>query len=486
MLSRVFRVHFVGIGGIGMSGIAEVLLVQGWPVSGSDTRPSPITSRLMEMGARIVIGHAAANLCDAEVVVTSSAVAADNPEVVAARERQIPVIPRAEMLAELMRLKFGIAVAGMHGKTTTTSMIATVLAGVGLDPTVIVGGRLDSIGSNAKLGTTQYLVAEADESDRSFLQLSPIVAVITNLDREHLDCYSGLGDIQDAFVAFANRVPFYGTVLVGAEDDATRAILPRLRRRTLVYGTSDDADLHVAATEFDGGDSRFRLTCSAAGCHLLGTRARAALGTFMVPRPGLHSVLDATAAIAVGLLLGGELEAVRAAIGNFRGVDRRFQIRGRVGDEASGITVVDDYGHHPTELAATLAAARQYQAKSKGRVLMLFQPHRYTRTFHLMEEFASTLARADQAWLLDIYSAGEAPIEGIHSSRLAQRANEQHGGNVAYLPDAEAAIAAIAAAARPGDLILTQGAGSVSGLGEKLLQALTVGHAASALQTSSL
>ncbi|HXR97272.1 MAG TPA: UDP-N-acetylmuramate--L-alanine ligase [Terriglobales bacterium] len=484
MLSRVFRVHFVGIGGIGMSGIAEVLLVQGWPVSGSDTRPSPITSRLMEMGARIVIGHAAANLGDAEVVVTSSAVAADNPEVAAARERQIPVIPRAEMLAELMRLKFGVAVAGMHGKTTTTSMIATVLAGVGLDPTVIVGGRLDSIGSNAKLGTTQYLVAEADESDRSFLQLSPIVAVITNLDREHLDCYRDLEDIQDAFVAFANRVPFYGTVLVGAEDDATRAILPRLRRRALVYGTAEDADLQVVDTAFEGGDSRFRLTCSAAGCHLLGTRARGDLGAFAVPRPGLHNVLDATAAIAVGLLLGGELEAVRAAIGNFRGVDRRFQIRG----QADGITVIDDYGHHPTELAATLAAARHYQAATNGRVLMLFQPHRYTRTFHLMDAFAATLARADQVWLLDIYPAGEAPIEGVHSGALARRANEQHGGRVAYIPDADGAIAAIAAAARPGDLILTQGAGSVSGLGDKLLQALAGAPKKPdiALQTSSL
>src|SRR6185437_7876180 len=352
MLSRVFRVHFVGIGGIGMSGIAEVLLVQGWPVSGSDLRPSAITDRLAAMGARIHIGHAAANLGDAEVVVTSSAVAETNPEVAAAHALQIPVIPRAEMLAELMRLKFGIAVAGMHGKTTTTSMIATVLTAVGLDPTVIVGGRLDSIGSNARLGNTPYLVAEADESDRSFLQLSPIVAVITNLDREHLDCYRDLADIQDAFVEFANRVPFYGTVLAGADDEATQAILPRLRRRALTYGLRPESDVRVLSPELEGLASRFRLELSPAAALAFGRQqvATTDLGEFRVMRPGMHNIVDATAAVSVGLLLGRDLEVVRAAIASFAGVDRRFQIRGEVG----GVTVVDDYGHHPTELAATL------------------------------------------------------------------------------------------------------------------------------------
>lgn len=475
MLSRAFRVHFVGIGGIGMSGIAEVLLVQGWPVSGSDLRSSPLLERLQAMGARIHIGHAAANLGDAEVVVVSSAVAADNPEVVAARALQLPVIPRAEMLAELMRLKFGIAVAGMHGKTTTTSMIATVLAAVGLDPTVVVGGRLDAIGSNARLGSSDYLVAEADESDRSFLALAPIMAVITNLDREHLDCYRDLDDIQSAFVAFANRVPFYGTVIVGADDAMTRAIVPRIRRRTLTYGQHEDCDLRITHAELAGLESRFRLRPGAAGAHLLGREQLASrdLGEFRLPRPGMHNVLDATAAVAVGLLLGRDLEVIRAAIASFSGVDRRFQIRGAVG----GVRVVDDYGHHPTELAATLAAARQVvRSEGGGRVLMIFQPHRYTRTHHLQHEFAQVLTLADQTWLLDIYPAGETPIAGVSAETLARGA-QALGARVDYVPSAERAIAAAAAAARPGDLILTQGAGSVSGLGAQLLAALAAAPA---------
>ncbi|MGN6592990.1 MAG: UDP-N-acetylmuramate--L-alanine ligase [Terriglobales bacterium] len=470
MLSRVFRVHFVGIGGIGMSGIAEVLLVQGWPVSGSDLRPSPITERLAAMGARIHIGHAAENLGDAEVVVTSSAVADSNPEVAAAHALQIPVIPRAEMLAELMRLKFGIAVAGMHGKTTTTSMTATVLAAVGLDPTVVVGGRLDSIGSNARLGSSDYLVAEADESDRSFLMLAPIMAVITNLDREHLDCYRDLADIQDAFVTFANRVPFYGTVLVGADDDAARAILPRIRRRALSYGRHAESEVRVEEVRLAGLESHFRLRLTPAAAHSMRREAASLdLGEFRLPRPGLHNVLDATAAIAVGLLLGRDLELIRAAIASFTGVDRRFQIRGTV----NGVRVVDDYGHHPTELAATLAAARQVvEAEGQGgRVLMIFQPHRYTRTFHLRDEFAQVLGLADGTWLLDIYPAGEAPIAGVDAASLAAQARAA-GAAVAYAASAEAALASAAAAARPGDLILTQGAGSVSGLGEKLLAEL--------------
>ncbi len=479
MLSRIFRVHFVGIGGIGMSGIAEVLLVQGWPVSGSDLRASPITERLQAMGARIHIGHAAANLGDAEVVVTSSAVAPDNPEVAAARAAQIPVIPRAEMLAELMRLKFGIAVAGMHGKTTTTSMIATVLAAVGLDPTVVVGGRLDAIGSNARLGSSNYLVAEADESDRSFLALAPIMAVITNLDREHLDCYRDLSDIQDAFVTFANRVPFYGTVIVGADDEATRAILPRIRRRSLSYGLHDDCDLRVLRPELHGMEARFSLQPTTAAAHLLGREqlANRDLGEFRLRRPGLHNVLDATAAIAVGLLLGRDLELIRAAIADFGGVDRRFQLKGEVG----GVRVIDDYGHHPTELAATLAAAREVvhhptQGNPPGRVLMIFQPHRYTRTLHLQHEFAQVLALADQTWLLDIYPAGEAPIPGVSSEALARQALAT-GALVTYATSADEAICAAARAARPGDLILTQGAGNVSSLGAKLLGALQAAQA---------
>ncbi|MGH9467591.1 MAG: UDP-N-acetylmuramate--L-alanine ligase [Terriglobales bacterium] len=494
MLSRIFRVHFVGIGGIGMSGIAEVLLVQGWPVSGSDLRASPVTERLQALGARIAIGHTAANLGDAEVVVVSSAIAEDNPEVAAARALQLPVIPRAEMLAELMRLKFGIAVAGMHGKTTTTSMIATVLAAVGLDPTVVVGGRLGAIGSNARLGTSSYLVAEADESDRSFLTLSPIMAIITNLDREHLDCYRDLEDIQDAFVAFANRVPFYGTVVAGADDAATRAILPRIRRRTLTYGLHEEADLQVANVELAGMESRFHLRPTAAAAHLLGREqlSQRDLGEFRLPRPGMHNVLNATAAVATGLLLGRDLELIRAAIAGFTGVDRRFQLRGEVG----GVRVVDDYGHHPTELAATLAAARQVvqgaatwgrspdPARPAGgrpepgvaepppaRVLMIFQPHRYTRTQHLHQEFAQVLTLADRTWLLDIYPASEAPIPGVTSAALAAEA-QAAGAHVTHCPSAQEAIAAAAAEARAGDIILTQGAGNVSSLGGPLLEAL--------------
>ncbi|MGH9418282.1 MAG: UDP-N-acetylmuramate--L-alanine ligase [Terriglobales bacterium] len=471
MLSRVFRVHFVGIGGIGMSGIAEVLLVQGWPVSGSDLRPSPVTERLATMGARIHFGHAAGNLGDAEVVVVSSAVGAANPEVAAARARLLPVIPRAEMLAEIMRLKFGVAVAGMHGKTTTTSMIAVVLAAAGLDPTVIVGGRLNAIGSNARLGRSQYMVAEADESDRSFLQLSPIVAVITNLDREHLDCYRDLDDIQDAFVRFANRVPFYGTVLVGGDDAVTRAILPRLRRRALTYGFNPDCDLRLLEPRLQGLSSSCRLRAEAAAAHGLGLGGEAVeLGEMRLQRPGLHNLLDAAAAAAVGLLLGAPMETVRQALAEFSGVDRRFQVRGAAG----GVTVVDDYGHHPTELAATLAAARAVAAEQSpaGRVLMLFQPHRYTRTQHLWRELADVLRLADHTWLLDIYAAGEDPIAGISSVALAAAARTG-GARVEYAPDAASAMAALAAAARPGDIVLTQGAGNVSSFASPLLEALS-------------
>lgn len=466
MFSRALRVHFVGIGGIGMSGIAEVLLVLGWSVSGSDLRMSPITERLQKLGARIDIGHAAENVRDAEVVVISSAVSAENPEVVEARRLLIPVIPRAEMLAELMRLKFGIAVGGMHGKTTTTSMIATLLAAANLDPTVVVGGRLDSIGSNARLGTSQYLVAEADESDRSFLKLSPILSVITNIDREHLDCYRDLDDIQAAFVEFANHVPFYGTVVIGADQPEVRAILPRIQRRTLTYGQAEDMDLQVGKVELGPFSATFELTVTPYAARLLGRDQvpSTSLGEFHLRVPGLHNVLDATAAIAVGLLLGRDLDVLRAAITQFGGVDRRFQRRG----EAGGVTVIDDYGHHPTEVAATLAAAKQCGFR---RVLILFQPHRYTRTYHLRDEFVAALAGADRSFLLDIYPAGEKPIAGVSAEALVAQCREG-GVDAEYVGDADTAVRRIAEVAQPGDLIITQGAGSVSLLGDRILQAL--------------
>ncbi len=466
LLAKTLKVHFVGIGGIGMSGIAEVLLRLGWAVSGSDLRGSPVLERLAALGARIDIGHDARHLGDAGVVVVSSAVSTRNPEVAAAIERHIPVIPRAEMLAELMRLKFGIAVAGMHGKTTTTSMIATLLAAAKLDPTVVVGGRLDTIGSNARLGASEYLVAEADESDRSFLKLSPIIAVITNLDREHLDCYADLEDIQQAFVEFANRVPFYGGVVICIEDAAARAILPRLKRPVLSYGEHPEAGIRILQVRLEPRQTVFQLELSESAAAALGRNVLPSrgLGDFVLAVPGRHNVLNAAAAVTVGLMLGRDLEVLRGSLAEFRGVDRRFQLKG----EAGGVAVVDDYGHHPTEIAATIAAARQ---RGYHRVLMLFQPHRYTRTYHLQDEFAAALRGLDRGYLLDIYAAGEEPIPGVDSRSLVERLRAA-GAPVEYVPEVEEAILRIAQAAQAGDVILTQGAGNVSALGDKILAAL--------------
>src|SRR5947207_436940 len=344
MFAKIQRIHFVGIGGIGMSGIAEVLLTLGYKVSGSDLKGSAVTERLANLGAIIFEGHRAENITSAEVVVTSSAISRDNPEVMAAHAQHVPVIPRAEMLAELMRLKYGIAIAGMHGKTTTTSMVAAVLAAGGLDPTVVVGGRVDAMGSNARLGKSQYLVAEADESDRTFLKLSPILSVVTNIDREHMDCYRDMEDVENTFVEFMDQVPFYGMVVACNEDERTRALLPRVERRVVTYGMRKDSDFLVSECKADGAASHFRVTYRGKD-----------LGEFSIHVPGQHNVLNATAAIAVGIGLDIAPEAIRQALQDFRGVDRRFQRKG----SANGIDVIDDYGHHPTEIRATLAAARQ-------------------------------------------------------------------------------------------------------------------------------
>ena len=449
------RVHFIGIGGIGMSGIAEILLTMGYPVSGSDLRVSATTERLERLGARIFIGHAAENAAASDVVVTSSAVARDNPEVLEARHRKTPVIPRAEMLAELMRLKYGIAVAGMHGKTTTTSMIAAVLAGGELDPTVVVGGRVDAMGSNARLGRSQYLVAEADESDRSFLRLSPIMAVVTNLDREHMDAYRDMADIEDAFVQFMDEVPFYGAVTACADNPALKAILPRVTPRVYTYGESPDADF------------RLRMLRAESGCHAtfeVNTRGLV-LGPFHLHVPGRHNILNATAAVAIGVQLGLDPDKIAAGLRSFRGVDRRFQTKG----QAAGVTVVDDYGHHPTEVKATLQAAREC---GYGRVLVLFQPHRYTRTRDLMGDFATAFGDADAVQVLDIYAANESPIEGITGETLATAIRTQSGGRVAYAPSVAEAVERLAADAREGDMILTLGAGNVSQAGPLLLRRL--------------
>jgi UDP-N-acetylmuramate--alanine ligase len=449
------RVHFIGIGGIGMSGIAEILLTMGYAVSGSDLRGSATTERLERLGATIYVGHAAGNAAASDVVVTSSAVAKDNPEVVEARARKIPVIQRAEMLAELMRLKYGIAIAGMHGKTTTTSMVAAVLAGGELDPTVVVGGRVDALGSNARLGRSQYLVAEADESDRSFLLLSPILAVVTNLDREHMDSYADMADVENCFVEFMDKVPFYGAVTACVDDERLRGILPRVRRRVYTYGLSAEADF------------RLRMLAATENCHArFEVNARGlVLGPFELHVPGRHNVLNATAAVAIGVQLGLTPEKIAAGLATFRGVDRRFQIRG----VERGVTVVDDYGHHPTEIRATLQAAREC---GYGRVLVLFQPHRYTRTRDLMEDFAGAFGDADAVQVLDIYAASEQPIEGVTGETLAAAIQAKNGGRVMYAASMAEAVERLVEDARAGEMILTLGAGSVSQAGPMLLEVL--------------
>ncbi len=458
MFAKLQRVHFVGIGGIGMSGIAEVLLNLGYNVSGSDLKRSYVTERLEKLGATVMEGHRAENVLGAEVVVTSSAIAKDNPEVTEARRHHIPVIQRAEMLAELMRLKYGIAIAGMHGKTTTTSMVAAVLASGGLDPTVVVGGRVDAMGSNARLGKSQYLVAEADESDRSFLKLSPILSVVTNIDREHMDCYRDLKDVENAFLEFMDRVPFYGMVVLCNDDDRLRALIPRVQRRVVTYGTLLDSDLLISSIDTGVAGrplSEFHVTYRGAD-----------LGRFELHVPGVHNVLNAGAAIAVGIGVEIPTDHIRSAIAGFRGVDRRFQVKGSAG----GIAVIDDYGHHPTEIRATLAAARLCGYK---RVHVVFQPHRYTRTQLLMDDFGAAFRDADSVFVLDIYAASENPIVGVSGEVLARRIAEVGNRSAMYVSSFADAIAAAAATAQPGDMILTLGAGNVSQLGPQILERLS-------------
>ena len=464
MFAKIQRIHFVGIGGIGMSGIAEVLLNLGYKISGSDLRSSAVTQRLAALGATTFEGHAAGNITGADVVVTSSAIPFDNPEVSEARRLHVPVIQRAEMLAELMRLKYGIAIAGMHGKTTTTSMVAAVLAAGGLDPTVVVGGRVDAMGSNARLGKSQYLVAEADESDRSFLKLSPILSVVTNIDREHMDCYRDMRDVRRTFLEFMERVPFYGVVVACNDDLTLRRLLPRVHRRVTTYGTTHGSDFLIRMGSSSDGLGL------AAGEHSPLIRFQVTyqekdLGEFTLHVPGTHNVLNATAAIAVGTALDIPAGQIRSALDDFRGVDRRFQFKGK----SAGISVIDDYGHHPTEIRATLAAARQCGFR---RVHVIFQPHRFTRTRDLMDVFATAFADADTLCLLDIYPASERPIEGITAEALAGRIAAAGIESVAYAPSFSDAVAAVAALAQPGDMVLTLGAGSVSQLGTMILEKL--------------
>jgi UDP-N-acetylmuramate--alanine ligase len=459
MFAKLQRVHFVGIGGIGMSGIAEVLLNLGYKVSGSDLRQSGVTARLISLGAAVREGHNADNVAGADVVIVSSAVRGDNPEIVAAHEQHIPVIQRAEMLAELMRLKYGIAVAGMHGKTTTTSMVAAVLAAGGLDPTVVVGGRVDAMGSNARLGKSHYLVAEADESDRSFLKLSPILAVVTNIDREHMDCYRDMEDVEQTFLRFMDSVPFYGMVVACNDNDDLRRLLGGVRRRTLTYGAREDSDFHISnlrcgTSKETAALSRFQVRYR-----------KKELGEFELRVPGAHNVANATAAIAVGIGLDIPVDDVRRALADFNGVDRRFQLIG----SADGVSVIDDYGHHPTEIRATLAAARQCGFE---KVHVIFQPHRYTRTQLLMDEFATAFRDADSVLVLDIYPASEPPIPGITSELLANRITEDGGQEALYVRSFAEAATLAGEAARAGDMILTLGAGSIVQLGAQVLERL--------------
>ena len=466
MFAKIQHIHFVGIGGIGMSGIAEVLLNLGYKISGSDLKSSPVTQRLAGLGATIFEGHSSENVTGAEVVVVSSAITPDNPEVTEARNLHIPVIRRAEMLAELMRLKYGVAIAGMHGKTTTTSMVAAVLAAGGLDPTVVVGGRVDAMGSNARLGRSQYLVAEADESDRSFLKLSPILAVVTNVDREHMDCYRDMRDVKRTFLDFMSRVPFYGTVVLCNDDPVLRRLMPQVQRRVMTYGIRRGSDFHIklAACELNAGEhhplSRFQVNYRGKG-----------LGEFTLRIPGTHNLLNATAAIAVGIGLDVSLEHIRTALDNFRGVDRRFQLRGTT----AGVSVIDDYGHHPTEIRATLAAARQCGYR---RIHVIFQPHRYSRTQSLLDEFAKSFQDADSIFVLEIYGASEKPIEGITGESLARRIQELGGQEARYVRSFAEAAEAVSTLADEGDMILTLGAGSVFQLGPMILEKLQAGQPA--------
>src|ERR671924_870307 len=455
MFKRYQHIHFVGIGGAGMSGIAEILLNLGYRVTGSDARRNDAVERLEQLGAKVFIGHEVGHVEGAHVIVYSSAVSRDNIEVQVARQRGIPVIPRAEMLAELMRLKYGIAVAGTHGKTTTTSMIGAVLSEGRYDPTIVVGGRVLSLGSNARLGQGDYLVAEADESDGSFLKLAPTIAVVTTIDAEHLDHYGTLEAVGEAFLTFVNKVPFYGSAVLCLDQPNIQMLLPRVEKRVITYGLESAADLVARRVQLEGMTSRFEVY-----------QRGALLGECALQIPGRHNVLNALAAVGVGLDLEIPFVTIQKALAGFAGVQRRFQIRGTAG----GVTVVDDYGHHPAEIRATLAAAK---AGFDSRVVTIFQPHRFTRTKHLREQFLTAFNQADAVIVMDIYAAGETPIPGITAGDLAEGIRAHGHRHVAYFgSDRARIIDHLRAVARPGDIVLTQGAGDVSQLGPEILKAL--------------
>jgi UDP-N-acetylmuramate--alanine ligase len=458
MYGKIEKIHFVGIGGIGMSGIAEVLLNLGYKVSGSDLRSSDTTERLASLGGEIYIGHAAENLKNVDVVVTSTAVQEDNPEVVEAKSAMIPVIPRAEMLAELMRMKYGIAIAGTHGKTTTTSMVATVLSHAGIDPTIVIGGKLNTLGTNARLGQGKFLVAEADESDGSFLKLSPTIAVVTNIDADHLDFYSGIEEIKDTFVDFINKVPFYGLAVLCLDDRNIAEVIPRVKKRFVTYGLSSQADIRATHVRLSGFETSFT-------AHYKGYRT----GDITFRMPGAHNVLNALACVAVAMELDVPFEKIQEGFAKFGGVGRRFQVKGEVND----IMVVDDYGHHPVEIRATLAAAKT--GWPDRRLVVAFQPHRYTRTKELFDDFVTCFYDADLLILTDIYAASEQPIPGVTAEGLARQVRKHGQRDVSYVADREKLPGHLAALVKPGDIVLTLGAGNIWQQGETLLKLLQKG-----------
>jgi UDP-N-acetylmuramate--alanine ligase len=458
MFRKTQHIHLVGIGGAGMSGIAEVLLTMGYKVSGSDLQASDTTRRLEELGGRIFIGHQESNVGEAQVVVISSAVAATNPEVVAAKVKQIPVIPRAEMLAELMRLKFGVAIAGAHGKTTTTSMVANVLAQGGLDPTMVIGGKVNALGSHARLGRGDLLVAEADESDGSFLRLSPTIVAVTNLDREHLDHYGSMERINDSFLEFINKIPFYGLAVLCVDDERLSALFPKIVKRYQTYGIHERGGV---VPDFKAADISLRQWGAEFRAYFRGKN----LGPFRLAVPGVHNVSNALVAIAIGIELEIPVDLIRKGLAAFTGVERRFHLRG----EAGGIMVVDDYGHHPTEVKATLAAAKQGWER---RLVVLFQPHRYTRTRDCIEDFAHAFDQADHLFVTEVYAAGEPPIPGVSGAKLVETIKAAGHPAVTFIEQKETMPDQVLPHLKPGDLVLTLGAGDIWKAGNGILARL--------------
>lgn len=453
MLKKIQHIHFVGIGGSGMSGIAEVLINLGYKVSGSDLKQTEVTQRLAFLGGEIFIGHKDEQVGDAHVVVTSSAILPDNPEVVQAKKLKIPVIPRAEMLAELMRLKYAVAIAGSHGKTVTTSLVSMVLAEGGLDPTLVIGGRLKNIGSSAKLGRGEFMVAEADESDGSFLKLTPTIALVTNIDDDHLDYYKTLDNIKRAFVQFVNKVPFYGSIILCGEDENVKSIIPQITRKYYTYGRGKNYDFFAENIVYEGMHTKFDFFFSGKN-----------LGRLKLHLPGAHNVVNSLGAAAVGIELGIEFEKIRKAFVDFTGVSRRLEIKAIKND----IVFIDDYGHHPTEIRVTLEAIKSIWPGR--RLLVIFQPHRYTRTRDLAKKFGPSFESASRVWLTDIYSAGEKPIPGISSSLILESFPAEKRDTVTLILNREAIIEEVVKELRPQDMLLTLGAGDVYKIGDEILK----------------